>query len=226
MCYNSRHCTIYGAGNVVSCVSARGSIFKKYIYYQKILIFCNDTRTSVSLQANLPIWLGHAKLNEIVEMHKDQELDLKYYPWSFLEEKIENKIWNCIIAKYNDMIIGYSFYSNSEMIFAGSKTIEFKLPKYFYYGFREFVRPKYRGKNIHKALNSYRSFLASESGCYKLFVAINSNEISIHNHEKLGGYKVGSVTFIKNKFFNKAFVSPGSNSYYGIFNGISKGCEF
>jgi len=188
------------------------NIFKKIrhpLYYQKILIFCYEIKqNSKSFQAKLPIWIGYASLDEINDLFRDQEMDLKVYSWEHLKKKVEDGTWKCIIARYNNQIVAYAFYSNIEMIFAGSTKIEFKLPEYSGYGFREFVRPKYRNKNIHKAINTFRSRLAAKNGGHKVFVAINhTNNIAIHNQKKLGSRLVGSVTFIKTRFFHKVFLS-------------------
>ncbi len=204
------------------------NIFKKirrFVYYQRVLVYIFDVKEyNKSFQAKIPVWIGNASLDEIKELNRNQGMDLTEYPWEFLKKKIENGTWVCMIAKYEKTIVGYMFYSTNEMSFAGTKKIEFDLPPHTGYQLRCFVHPAYRNLAILKQLvQAAGSAMRTQHGIAIAFWAVNgTNKIQIHNCEKLGNRFVGSITFIKSKFFNKAFVSKGIHKaglkIKGIYN--------
>lgn len=188
------------------------NIFKKtkrLVYYQKVLIYTFSTKEyNKSFQAKTPVWIGHASLDEIKELNRNHEMDLKVYQWQFLKEKIENGTWKYIVAKSEKKIIGYAFYSTNEMSFTGTKTIEFDLPVHAGYIFRHFVYPKFRNLSVGKQLVGISTRALNKCGAGIAFGAVNSaNKVQLHNYNKMGWTAIGSVTFIKTSFFDKVFIS-------------------
>jgi hypothetical protein len=52
--------------------------------------------------------------------------------------------------------------------------------------------------------------MAKLAGIKGFFTVINSNNfVSRHNEEKIGGYRMGSIVFLKCRYFNKAFLTLG-----------------
>jgi ribosomal protein S18 acetylase RimI-like enzyme len=184
---------------------------KRLVYIEKIYIYSvNLKKTLGSPSLNTKIQFKEASLDDVKWINNNNEMDLKVYQWEYLKKKVESGIWKCIAVKYNNEIVGYGFYSNSEMIFKGTKKIAFELPKNSVYLFRFFVHTNYRNKSIGKNLSKFGSNIIQSNGASYGFSAIqSSNKIQIRNVEKLGRIKIGTVIFIKTKISNWAFVSIG-----------------
>jgi len=210
----SKHAVAYEGGGKKSLMNKIFRKIRRFVYYQKILIYSFDVKKGHEyFRAKIPLWIGTPTLDELKELDADKEMDLRVYPWKYLKEKVENHLWKCVIAKSENRIVGYIFYSLSEMSFAGSKKIEFNLPHYAGYPFRLFVHPGFRNLQIGKQLEQEADERIKESkqdGVAIAFRATNStNKIQLHNYEKLGGKFIGSVTFLQSRFFNTAIISRG-----------------
>lgn len=183
---------------------------REAVYYQRVLIFKLSTDHLVG-QPLCPefIQILNATLEDVRKLHSDPDMDLKDYTWNFLREKIANNLWHCLFAKMDNRAIGYTFYTIHEMTFRGAKKVEFALPQGAAYLFRTFVHPMGRNKGIGKMLGTARLRVVKDKGSIEAYVAVNStNEVSIHNSKKLGGRVIGSMVFVKTRFFNKAYRSP------------------
>lgn len=193
------------------------NIFKKierFIYCQRVLIYSFDTsKENKVFKATIPILICSPTLSELMQMNRDKQMDLKVYPWNYLKNKIKNNLWECIAAKYENKFVGYIFYSITEMSFAGSKLVEFKLPENAGYPFRLFIHPDFRNLQIGKQLEQEADERIKKSKHNDIVIAFratnSTNKIQLHNYKKLGGTCVGSVTFLKSRFFNTAIVSRG-----------------
>ncbi len=184
-------------------------IYCRLIYYQKICIFrWNKYGSNNYKRDSSEIKISHATIKDIEKLYIDSEMDLKDYDWNTLKEKCMNGIWKAIKAESEGKIVGYVFYSTHEMSFAGSKALEFSLPKGSAYLFRSFVHPNARNKGIGKTLEYFRLDCVWKEGCNSAYGAVNStNRVSINNCKILGGEIIGAVHFIKTEYFNVAFRS-------------------
>lgn len=97
------------------------------------------------------------------------------------------------------------------MTIAGSKKIEFSLPPYAAYSFRNFIIPKYRNLTIYKHLVHVEMKLLKKQGINIRIDAVDSNNKIALNIIKKQPWHIyfGSVNFILTKFFNKVFISKG-----------------
>lgn len=182
---------------------------RRFVYYQKILLYgFNAQNYKEEFRAKTPVWIGPASSDDIKELYQNKDIDLNELPWEFLKEKIESNTWKIIAAKSEDKCVGYASYSTNEMSFAGSKRIEFELPPNTVYIFRDFVLLQFRNLSIGKHLGDFRMKKLKKDGVSIVFAVVNStNKIQIHNYGKWGGFFIGSVTFMKTRFFNKVFIS-------------------
>jgi hypothetical protein len=184
-----------------------------FIYYQKVYIFeWNLKNNRKMFEAKIPLVTSHASIDEVMQLHCQDEMDVKVYPQKFLKVKMETGAWKCIVAKYSGKIVGYAFYSTKEMSFSGSKNLKFKLPENCVYIFRNFVHLSFRNLSIHKKIEDTWLKIFQNNGIKYAYAAVNStNEISINNFKKTGGEIIGSVYFFKTSIFNKAFLSSSIN---------------
>ena len=149
-------------------------------------------------------------LSEFKILNSDVEMDLKVYPWKFLEQRIRNGTWIGFVAEHMGEIIGYTFVSTEEMSVGGTKTLEFLLPPRSVYLTRGFIHPKYRNMSVGKQLESYRFDVLKASGIERAFGAVRAaNAPEIHNCLKLNGVIAGTVTFFSTRLNNTAIVSRG-----------------
>lgn len=188
------------------------NIFKKIrklIYYQKINILTFDTSAQdQGFQVKIPLQFSEASLAEIEELNRNSQWDLSLHPLEFLKEKRGTGSWKFLVAKSDGEIAAHACYSFNEMKIVGSREIEFELPPDTAYVFRMFVHPKFRGLQIHRQLENFRLKEVNKSGAASAFTAVNStNVFSLDSCLKMGATVVGSVTFVKTRFFNKVFVS-------------------
>jgi ribosomal protein S18 acetylase RimI-like enzyme len=184
-------------------------IIRRFVYYQKVLVYgFNAQDYNEEFRAKTPVWIGPASSDDIKELYQNNDIDLNELPWEFLKEKIASNTWEIIAAKSEGKCVGYASYSTNEMSFSGTKRIEFELPPNTVYIFRDFVLPQLRNLSIGKHLGDFRMKKLKKDGVSVVFAVVNStNKIQIHNYGKLGGFFIGSVTFVKTKFFNKIFIS-------------------
>ncbi|GAH01323.1 unnamed protein product, partial [marine sediment metagenome] len=154
------------------------------------------------------IEFGYASLDEIKELYSNPQMDLKVYQWEFLKEKLTSGTWKCTVVKYGGKLIAYGFYSIKEMALVGTKKVSFDLPTQSVYFFRLFVHPDFRKLYVSKSLYNFRINEVRCIGNSLIFCAVNStNQIQIHNLEKIGWKLVGSIIFLKTKISNTVFIS-------------------
>ena len=188
-------------------------IFKKvehFFYYQRVVLYANDLGTDIDYESKTNMKLEVAKLEDVKRLYNDDSnQDIKTIDWELWEEKFSQGLWRGFVCKDGKSIVAQAFYSREEIFFKGTKWLFFSMPPDWAYGFKLFTRKDYRGKKIGQAISSFRINRAREEGIIRFIWAINSdNEVARGIQEKLGGYKIGSIVFLKCRFFNKVFFSP------------------
>lgn len=184
-------------------------ILDKFYYYQKVYIFkISLEKYEKDFKPEVSLWTGPGTIDDIYDLHKDKTMDLDQYDWNYLKNKSETKEWLNIIVKKKNNILGYSFYSTRTMWVTGTKIINFKLPPLSAYFFKLFVSPAARNMSIGKYLTNYRLHMLKQAGVTDVYSAVNStNHIQIHNSEKVGWKRIGSIHFLKTKLFNRYWIS-------------------
>ena len=182
------------------------------IYYQRALVYSHDLDNyNKVVEAKIPLVISHASVDEIKKLHQNPEMDLKVFSWDYLRKKIETGTWKCLVAKYEDKVIGYTFYSKDELPIWGTKKIEFALPPDAAYGFRSFVLSEYRNLSIAKQLHHVKMEILKKQEIKIKFAGADSTNKAMRNiiEKQQEGICIGSVTFMLTKFFNKVFISKG-----------------
>jgi len=190
---------------------------KTIFYYERVVLYGYDLKKGHEYELKTNMTLCNAAIEDIDQLfHDKMNTDLTSIKWDKWKEKILNGLWKGFLIKDGQSIIAQAFYSIEDIFLGGTKWVELILPQHSAYGFKLFTRPDYRGKRLGQAITSYRLNYAKMNGIKKFYTAIFSdNKISRHNEEKIGGYYIGSVLFIKCRFFNWIILSPGI-----IFEGI------
>ena len=156
------------------------------------------------------IQLSPAGVKDICNLHAKPDFDLMDYPLSMLRQKFSHGLWHGLLAKADNEVVGYAFFTKHEIIFGGSKLVALNLPRQSVYLFRTFVHPSARNMGIGKALVGMRLKLCGQQGLTEAYAAVNNtNMVSIKNCKTLGGKIIGSVFFLKTRFFNWVICSPG-----------------
>lgn len=190
------------------------SLLKKIIrffYYERVVLYGYDLTKQHKYESKTGMKLCNASMEDIdLLFHDKMNTDITTIKYDLWKEKISNGSWKGYLIKNGQEIVAQAFYSIEDIFFGGTKWVELTLPEGSAYGFKLFARPDYRGKGLGQAITSFRLNSAKNQGVKKFYTIILShNKVSRHNEEKIGGYYIGSVLFIKCRYFNWVLLSPG-----------------
>ncbi len=184
---------------------------KKFFYYERVVLYGYDLSQYHEFESKTDFTLCVATVGDVEQLYHDKmNTDLTSIPLERWKEKIANGLWKGFLIKDGESVVAQAFYSTEDIFFGGTKWVTLRMPEKSAYGFKLFARPDYRGRKLGQAVTSFRLNYAKKEGIKKYYTIIYAdNKISRHNEEKIGGYLAGSVVFLKCRFFNKAFLSPG-----------------
>ena len=184
---------------------------KKFFYYERLVLYGYDLRVQHDFESKTNMEMCQASLEDINELYHDvSNRDITSIEWDVWKEKISKGLWKGFILKNGHTIVAQAFYSIEDVFVKGTKRVVLNLPTSSAYGFKLFTRSDYRGKKLGQAITSFRLNHAKKVGIKKFYTIISANNVvSRHNEEKIGGYLVGSIIFLKCRFFNKVFLTAG-----------------
>jgi len=190
------------------------SLIKKirdFFYYERVVLYAYDLSMHHDFETIPNLRCSLASLKDVDQLYHDElNNDLISIQWDLWKGKISNGVWRGFICKDGDSIVAQAFYSIEDIFFRGTKSVILNLPVNSAYGFKLYTRPNYRGKKLGQAITSFRLNNAKKDGITKFYTVIYANNVvSRHNEEKIGGYLLGSVIFLKCRFFNKVILTPG-----------------
>jgi len=183
----------------------------KFFYYERVVLYGYDLDRYHELESKTDMRLCKATLEDVEQLYHDKmNTDLTSIKLKLWQEKISNGLWKGFLIKDGVSTVAQAFYSEEDIFFGGTKWVTLNMPPNSAYGFKLYTRPDYRGRKLGQAVTSFRLNCAKKDGIKKYYTIIFAdNKISRHNEEKIGGYLVGSAIFLKCRFFNKVFLSPG-----------------
>lgn len=184
---------------------------KNFFYYERSVLYGYDLSKYHELELKTDMTLCKAAVEDVEQLYYDEmNTDLTSIKLDLWKEKISNGLWKGFLIKDGDSIVAQAFYSIEDIFFGGTKWVTLDMPPNSAYGFKLFARPDYRGRKLGQAVTSFRLNCAKKDGIKKYYTIIFAdNKISRHNEEKIGGFLVGSIIFLKCRFFNKVFLTPG-----------------
>ena len=184
---------------------------KNFFYYERVVLYGYDLSKYHELESKTDMTLCKAAMEDVEQLYHDKmNTDLTSIKLDLWKEKISNGLWKGFLIKDGDSIVAQAFYSTEDIFFGGTKWVTLHMPPNSAYGFKLFARSDYRGRKLGQAVTSFRLNSAKKDGIKKYYTIIFAdNKISIHNEEKIGGFLVGSIIFLKCRFFNKVFLTPG-----------------
>ena len=194
--------------------------FKDFFYYQRVVIYANDLSKDHAFELNSSMQIAEATLEDIERLYNDDlNQDIKSIDWEIWKENISKGLWRGFVCKDGESIVAQTFYSLVDIFFGGTKWVVLSIPPGWAYGFKLYTREDYRGKKMGQAITSFKIIRMKQEGLRGYFGVINSdNVISRRVREKMGGYKIGSIVFLKCRYFNKVFLSPWLIKKGFIFN--------
>lgn len=183
----------------------------KFFYYERVVLYGYDLRVMHDFEFKTDMRMRKASLEDVEKLYQDElNTDITSIPLKVWKEKILKGLWKGFILLDGNAIVAQAFYSVEDVFVGGTKRVLLNLPLDSAYGFKLFTRPDYRGKKLGQAITSFRLNNAKKEGIKKFYTIIYAdNVVSRHNEEKIGGYLVGSIIFLKCRFFNKVFFTPG-----------------
>lgn len=186
---------------------------KNFFYYERVVLYGYDLRVNHDFEARIPdnMKLLSATVKDVEELYYDDlNTGINSIEWNIWEEKISKGLWKGFICKDGDALVAQAFHSMEDIFFGGTKWVVLNLPPDSAYGFKFYTRPDYRGKKLGQAITSFRLNNAQKEGIKNFYtIILHDNKVARHNEEKIGGYPIGSVIFLKCRFFNKVFLTPG-----------------
>lgn len=183
---------------------------KNFLYYQRIVLYGYDLNKVHNFESMKRYTFHVASVKDLEETYVDEvNTDLRSISLSLWKKKITEGLWKGFMCKDGQMVVAQAFFSVEDAFFGGTKWVVLTMPPNSAYGFKLYTRPDYRGQKLGQAITSFRLNSAKNGGVERFYTVINSgNEVSRHNEEKIGGYLIGSVIFVKCRFFNIVLISP------------------